>query len=432
MSIQMSRRSAVALGLGLLASAPAVAIAQTITKTGTSETGEALEGLVTVHGRSYLYVGGELYKGGRREYRGKERYFWPDDGHMAVAEEADGTYWGPDGGAVTEGEALIDGKWYYLNADGSRYLGWRYLPEGDKWCYYSPDDDGAMVHGEAYLPKGNDDGVERAWYYFDESTGACAHGWRDLTDGRRVHYGEVDGCMSHGWFELDGAKYCADPVTGDVARGKTCVDPCKMTWDEFGSVYDFDADGRASWHVPVFGDLPNDGVHGPGAALPESVWGDERQRSVLWALSRVGCPYVLHSAPEGFVCDGLTGWSVTNGTDGRVTFLAGVDRQYQDMSWQHKYIREKNGTKADWSGLRCGDIVFWGDTSQIENHSTWGSRHVSMYYGVVDGRHMMIHAADPEHGCCLGSMDEEQAAKGDFIDFGSPYDEPVSECEVWG
>ena len=89
------------------------------------------------------------------------------------------------------------------------------------------------------------------------------------------------------------------------------------------------------------------------------------------------------------------------------------------MSWKHKSIREKNGTKVDWLGLRCGDIVFWGVASQIECHSTWDSRHASMYYGYVNGRRMMIHATDPGHGCRLGSMDDEQAAKGDFIDYGA-------------
>ena len=44
MSIQMSRRSAVALGLGLLASAPAAAIAQTITKAGAEGRARPLRG----------------------------------------------------------------------------------------------------------------------------------------------------------------------------------------------------------------------------------------------------------------------------------------------------------------------------------------------------------------------------------------------------
>ena len=123
MSIQMSRRSAVALGLGLLAAAPASALAQTITKTGTSGAGEALEGLVTVHGRSYLYVGGELYKGGRREYRGKERYFHPEDGHMAVDEDVtwdDGTQHHYDAeGVLHDGPDVEDG-WYTITCEGGK------------------------------------------------------------------------------------------------------------------------------------------------------------------------------------------------------------------------------------------------------------------------------------------------------------------------
>lgn len=386
----MTRRAAVLAGLGAIASAAEAAVAETLTRTGYRADGEAFEGLVTVEGKTRVYRAGEP--------------------------------------VAVPGEAEIGGERYWVGEDGEVFTGWRHMDDG-RWVYYSPEKGGAMAHGEACVPENNEEGAERKWYFFGEEDGACWHGWRDMEDGRRVYYDPVGGWMRHGWFTADGAKYCADPATGDVARGRTCVDPTRAEAGQLGSVYDFDADGRASWHVPTLDDLSG---HGPGSPLPEGCLGDERQRSVLWALSRVGCPYELHRAPEAFVCDGLTGWAVTNGTGGKVVFLDGVDRQYQDMSWQHKYIREKNGTETDWSSLRCGDIVFWGDASQIENHGTYGSRHVSMYYGTVGGRRMMIHAADQEHGCCIGSMDDEQAAKGDFIDFGSPYDEPVSECEVAG
>ena len=95
------------------------------------------------------------------------------------------------------------------------------------------------------------------------------------------------------------------------------------------------------------------------------------------------------------------------------------------MSWQHKYIREHNGVKTDISQLKAGDIIFWGDPGRIENHATYGARHISIYYH--DG--IMIHAADPAHGVCEGRVQDEINAFGDLIDFGSPYID-TSKCEI--
>ena len=224
-----------------------------------------------------------------------------------------------------------------------------------------------------------------------------------------------------GWFSMNGAMYCADPTTGQIIKNCTRVDPTMTDPSQYGAIYDFDSEGRATWHIPTFDDLP--GGHGKSAPVPTNLQGDQRQRTLLLALSRVGCDYKLFSAPTGFVCDGLTAWSITNATG--IRFRNGTAVDDQDMSWQYIYIKNKNGIKTDISQAKPGDIIFWGDPANIENHSTYGSRHVSIYYH--DG--LMIHAADVSHGVCIGDFSTDQNAFHDFIGVGSPYDD-TSKCEI--
>ena len=223
-----------------------------------------------------------------------------------------------------------------------------------------------------------------------------------------------------GWFSENGAMYCVDPQTNQIVKNCTRVDPTKPDPAQFGSLYDFDSEGRATWHLPTVSDLP--GGTGPSAPIP-TLTGDQRQRTLQLALSRLGCPYELLQAPTGFVCDGLTAWSVTTATG--IRFRGGTQVDDQDMSWQHVYIREHNGLQTDISQAKPGDIIFWGDPANIENHGTYGSRHVSMFYH----DDIMIHAAGTGLGVREGSITDEQNAFGDFIDFGSPYTD-TSQCEI--
>ena len=226
--------------------------------------------------------------------------------------------------------------------------------------------------------------------------------------------------FTSGWFSQNGVMYCADPVTGELVKNCTRVDPMMTDPSQYGSIYDFDSEGRATWHLPTEADITT-GI-GPSAPIPQLV-GDQRQRTLQLALSRIGCPYKLLEAPTGFVCDGLTAWCITNATGIKFKDTNRLDDQ--DMSWQHKYIREHNGLKTDISQLKAGDIMFWGDSGRIENHATYGARHISIYYH--DG--IMIHAADPTHGVCEGRVQDEINAFGDLIDFGSPYTD-TSKCEI--
>ena len=223
-----------------------------------------------------------------------------------------------------------------------------------------------------------------------------------------------------GWVTMNGSQYCYDPQTGKLITNTTRLDPMMTDPAQYGAIYDFDSQGRASWHLPTLDDLSNG--HGKNAPVPEIKEGDQRQRTLLLALSRVGCDYKLLQAPTGFVCDGLTAWcfSMTTGIRFRTTEQGSVGLDDQDMSWQYPYIKHKNGIKTDLSQIKSGDFMYWGDASQIENHETNGTRHASIYYH----NGIMIHAASTTLGVTTGPLDS------DLVGFGSPYDAETSRCEI--
>lgn len=129
----ITRRAAVIAGLGFIAAAPVAALADTVTRLGYKADGSAYEGLVTVHGKTYLYEGGAKFCGGVREYRGS-RYFHEDDGRMAVDEDVewpDGTkhHYGVDGvlsdkpkTEALDADSLVAG-WYTLTCKAGGVLG---------------------------------------------------------------------------------------------------------------------------------------------------------------------------------------------------------------------------------------------------------------------------------------------------------------------
>lgn len=212
----------------------------------------------------------------------------------------------------------------------------------------------------------------------EKATGADNQRWKATTTGS----------YSGWWTDSAGHHHVNNPDDGMMVRSCTRVDPVYKNGDGkndgWGSIYDFDAEGTATWHLPTYSDLPNGGAHGPGAAVPNITQGDRRQRSILYALSRVGCPYRTGGRPNAFVCDGLTSWAVNKGADGDVP--EGAD----DASYQWALIKELHGdpSGADISKLKPGDLVFWGDgsgkplTYYAGAFGTYGygDYHAGMYY----------------------------------------------------
>ena len=227
-------------------------------------------------------------------------------------------------------------------------------------------------------------GKNEAAVTMEKASGADTQRWKATSTGS----------YSGWWVDGQGHHHVNDPSDGMMVRGCKRVDPVYRNGegknDGWGSVYDFDAEGTATWHLPTYSDLPA-GAHGSGAAVPNVTEGDRRQRSILYALSRVGCPYRTGDRPNAFVCDGLTGWAVNKGA---CENWGACD----DASFQWALIKQLHGDPwgADMGKLKPGDLVFWGDESgkpltyyagAFGDHG-YGNYHAGMYY--ANGR--MINA----------------------------------------
>lgn len=103
---------------------------------------------------------------------------------------ADGRWWyrHSDGSYTTNNWELINGKWYYFDAQGWMVVGWIQL--GGTWYYLDPSS-GAMVTG--WLLSGS------KWYYLSES-GAMVTGWLQL--GSNWYYLDSTGAMLTGWQHI--------------------------------------------------------------------------------------------------------------------------------------------------------------------------------------------------------------------------------------
>ena len=225
-----------------------------------------------------------------------------------------------------------------------------------------------------------------------------------------------------GWVSRDGQWYCYDPQTGQLVTNCTRVDPMMTDPAQYGSLYDFDSEGRATWHLPVVEDLP--GGTGPDAPLP-TLTGDRRQRVLQLALSRLGCPYEAGNAPTGFVCDGLTAWSYTTALGDWFNTGPGSREDLQDASWQWDKIKNRNGIKYDRSQLRSGDLVFFGNPQLTQGPGMIDFDGEEYHAGIYYKDDIMINARS-------GGVDL-YSVSGYYMDWlggGSPYEAETSRVEI--
>ena len=94
------------------------------------------------------------------------------------------TYRNEDGSYISGGWRLIEGSWYYFDAEGYRTEGWK--------------------------------AIGGTWYYFDKATGIMAENGLYDIDGA-TYYFKADGAMATGWQVIDGADYF---FTGSGAMAK--------------------------------------------------------------------------------------------------------------------------------------------------------------------------------------------------------------------
>ncbi|GGI14217.1 hypothetical protein GCM10007377_09830 [Galliscardovia ingluviei] len=171
----------------------------------------------------YWYSNGTMLRNREFQdpYSGKW-YLLNPDGTMARGWKtlADGrrVYYNPSSGAITYGEAQIDGHWYYFDTYyGTMARGMKYVQSsGGKWVYYNWNS-GQMMYGEQYVDY---DKEHTGWYLFDSQTGAMQYGDVYLTKGSKwVRYDTYTGIMVKGLQRYDGSWYYFDPVTGAMAHG---------------------------------------------------------------------------------------------------------------------------------------------------------------------------------------------------------------------
>lgn len=447
----ISRRAAVLGGLGLVASIPMTALADTVAKVGYKADGSAYQGLVTMHGKTYLYEGGVLFKGGQKEYKGS-RYFSTSDGHMAVNEDVkwtDGTthHYGSDGllndkPKLTElnNSSFKDGWYTLLCKSGNRSLDvagarttngtviqlhdsnnsqaqkWRIMWDKSVNAFRietsanlieagTPGDkkvgQGVFLWTEAWKSDGKAYTNQR-WKLFKTDSGHLlivnADNGLTLTAKQNANAAKITletqtiadnqlwsfkstPSWSGWWQDSDGKWHVNDPANGMMVKNSKRVDPVYKNGqgvnDGWGSIYDFDVSGNAMWHLPTFADLPN-GAHGD-VTVPNITQGDRRQRTITYALSRVGCSYALGNTPHQFVCDGLTEWSYEKGT--------GEGVGAADGQWQ--LIKARDNAVDPWKRsldkLKPGDFVFFGAECLTYYDGAlgangWPNYHAGIYY----------------------------------------------------
>ena len=131
---------------------------------------------------------------------------------------------------------------YYLDADGSRHMGWLAY-EGNRY-YLDP-----YMRRDCLLE------IDGSMYCFREDGTMAAGGWIDRSYdayGETVHerlYAGADGALAMGWLQIDGAWYYFTPAM--ECGGMTSID---------GAFYFFNEDGKLAadgWVRRSYGDPPD-------------------------------------------------------------------------------------------------------------------------------------------------------------------------------
>lgn len=111
--------------------------------------------------------------------------------------------------AVKTGFRTINGKSYYIDADGSKHKGWLKL-NGKR--YYFNKKTGVQVKGWAKDSKGRK-------RYFTKGTGVMYTGWWKNSKGQRRYFDPKTGYMQTKWLTLNGNKYYFVASSGLAVTG---------------------------------------------------------------------------------------------------------------------------------------------------------------------------------------------------------------------
>lgn len=138
-------------------------------------------------------------------------YYLDADGMPVTGWVQDGGNWyyTDSRGAMTSGFKIVDGRRYYLNASGVLQTDW-VLVDGN---YYFADENGALLNGWVY--------TDNAWYYLSPVSDKMLSGWQYV--GGKTYYLNASGVLQTGWFLIDGYYHYADE-NGSICSGWTVVD----------------------------------------------------------------------------------------------------------------------------------------------------------------------------------------------------------------
>ena len=160
--------------------------------------GVRVKGLYHENGKTYYFdptTG--VMQTGWQEIDGKKYFFMPE-GYVLTGWYKFGStyYYGNKDGAVVTGLQEIDGKTYYFSEDGIRQEACWQTVEGKKYFLGA---DGAALTG--WYKFGNT-------YYYGDTKGAALTDWQEI-EGYTYYFGE-DGARRTGIQEIDGEQYIFD------------------------------------------------------------------------------------------------------------------------------------------------------------------------------------------------------------------------------
>ena len=330
---------------------------------------------------------------------------------------------------------LIDGVWYYLDADGTPVTGW--VQDGGNWYY--TDSRGAMTSGfkivdgrRYYL---NASGVlQTGWflidgyYHYADENGAICSGWI-VVDGIR-YYLRSDGLMMSGWQNIDGKKYFLN-ASGVTQTGWVLVN---------GVYYYADADGvmQTGWILDdgKYYYLDSNSAMTSGWKYIDGYWYYLNASGVMqvgW-VDEGGNRYFLNASGHM-----MTGWIDVDGT----RYYMNSSGAMVKNAWVGDYYCGGDGTlatneKMDGVSKRSSNrIVYSSKTLHIviEKHrdsgSTYWTAHVqtsspnqlrsAMSYDSYGGKRQKTSEAVASHGGVIG-------INGSAFDYGSGKPSPLGMC----
>ena len=168
-------------------------------------------------------------KTGWQQVEGKWYYLNADGEKQTGWQQVDGKwYYMNANGVMQTGWQQIGGEWYYMNGSGAMLTGWQQI--GDEWYYMNGS--GAMltgwqqIGGEWYYMNGSGamltgwQQIGGKWYYMNGS-GAMLTGWQQI--GGKWYYMNTSGAMQTGWLKLGNQWYYLNAsgamVTGNQKIG---------------------------------------------------------------------------------------------------------------------------------------------------------------------------------------------------------------------